>query len=1140
MCVLSGAGKKMSIAKQFAAGMLLLILSTFLVPGAVAQTTFSLEKRIACQTVIENIRWSHRLWPEENSSVKPQRSEILSDQQIRVKVEDSLRMEAALDGIYGIEITEAMLQAELDRMTGSTRAPGRLQELFGALGNDPVTIAECLVRPALVSKQLYNRYAKDDSQHAGLRLQAETALAINDDPVTLEASGGQERLVHLVRVDGNGQRVVTDVCEYVQCIELDSAEFDRETNRLLGASVLKELPTSFVYEKLLNRSDDFLEVQSFIWHKQNFNQWWSLESGEWVVDETQPATAISMALPVVTGGDEELIFSPPVAAFNSPVPVVADSWLPPPPFPEARALNTAVWTGSEMIIWGGQNTNGDTFYSGCWHYDPVSDHWQKVSPVGEPSGRILHTAIWTGTEMIVWGGGGNEGWRLQTGWRYNPGNSSVTATTTTVGAPTGRDSHTAVWSGSEMIIWGGNDGSGNYPQSGGRYNPATDSWSATTITGAPEGRPNHTAVWSGSEMLIWGGSVNSSSTWGSRYNPATDNWIAITTVDAPSLREKHTAVWTGDEMIIYGGRYYLNGTGYVSLNSGGLYDPVADSWTATSIIGAPSARTYNSNIWSGSEMLIWGGINATGSSYLNTGGRYDPVNDTWEPTTPTGAPSARGGQATVWSGSEMIIWGGGSNSGGCYDPATDTWSTMITSIWEPDGKSEGSSIWTGSEVIIYGGTFSNEGATYDPMTNTWEPITAAGAPTEERYRHSAVWTGTKMVIWGGNSSSGYLNNGAQYDPAANSWSAISSIGAPAARDSHTTVWSGSEMIIWGGYDGSSNHLNTGGRYNPVADSWSATTVSGAPVARRDHSAVWGDGEMIVWGGWIGNTEYQDGSRYNPVTDTWVTMTTTGAPSPRHFSTGVWTGSEMIIWGGEYWNGSSFSNLNSGGRYDPAADTWLPTTLTGAPAGRNAHTAVWSGREMIIWGGWSNSGGRYSPDTDSWLTTTTAGAPTLRAWHTAVWSGSEMIIWGGSGGYGVYYPYSSYAIGGIVSGLAVGESIILQNNGGDDLPMTEDGSFTFAETQIDGSNYDITVSVQPVPAERYCGIPQGSGTLVGASVNDIEVNCVTVSLEDVIAALQVLSGMTPSAGELASLTSIAPGGRITLTEVIMVLGTLAVE
>src|SRR5437773_2230054 len=84
------------------------------------------------------------------------------------------------------------------------------------------------------------------------------------------------------------------------------------------------------------------------------------------------------------------------------------------------------------------------------------------------------------------------------------------------------------------------------------------------------------------------------------------------------------------------------------------------------------------------------------------------------------------------------------------------------------------------------------------------------------------------------------------------------------------------------------------------------------------------------------------------------------------------------------------------------DTWTATTLTNAPTPRVDHTAVWTGTEMIVWGGGDNNsqsfntGGRYNPSTDSWTSTSTTNVPAARGSHTAVWTGSEMIIWGGGG------------------------------------------------------------------------------------------------------------------------------------------------
>jgi hypothetical protein len=106
---------------------------------------------------------------------------------------------------------------------------------------------------------------------------------------------------------------------------------------------------------------------------------------------------------------------------------------------------------------------------------------------------------------------------------------------------------------------------------------------------------------------------------------------------------------------------------------------------------------------------------------------------------------------------------------------------------------------------------------------------------------------------------------------------------------------------------------------------------------------------------------------------------------------------MIVWAGD----TGFSSLNSGGRYDPAVNAWTATSTTAAPSARVSHTAVWTGHEMIVWGGMGgglqNTGGRYDPAMDSWTATSATGAPSRRFNHTAVWTGGSMIVWGGFGG-----------------------------------------------------------------------------------------------------------------------------------------------
>jgi hypothetical protein len=91
--------------------------------------------------------------------------------------------------------------------------------------------------------------------------------------------------------------------------------------------------------------------------------------------------------------------------------------------------------------------------------------------------------------------------------------------------------------------------------------------------------------------------------------------------------------------------------------------------------------------------------------------------------------------------------------------------------------------------------------------------------------------------------------------------------------------------------------------------------------------------MIIWGG--NADRYHDlGGRYRPSTDAWGSITAESAPAPRRNHSAVWTGREMIVWGGA----NETANLGDGAAYDPGADQWRP--LAPSPLEpRNLHTAV---------------------------------------------------------------------------------------------------------------------------------------------------------------------------------------------------------
>jgi hypothetical protein len=173
-------------------------------------------------------------------------------------------------------------------------------------------------------------------------------------------------------------------------------------------------------------------------------------------------------------------------------------------------------------------------------------------------------------------------------------------------------------------------------------------------------------------------------------------------------------------------------------------------------------------------MVVWGGVNDPGE-FDETGGQYDPLLDSWSPTSTTGAPEGRIYFTTVWTGEEVVIWGG--------------WGDI---------------------------TIVNNGGRYDPVSDTWQPTSLVGALS--RCCVGSAWTGRKLIVWGGQDANSVENSGALYDPASDSWTLMSTEGAPIARWGHSAIWSGSFFIVWGGRDGiPGSLLQSGSRYSPDSD-----------------------------------------------------------------------------------------------------------------------------------------------------------------------------------------------------------------------------------------------------------------------------------------------------------------------------------
>ena len=329
--------------------------------------------------------------------------------------------------------------------------------------------------------------------------------------------------------------------------------------------------------------------------------------------------------------------------------------------------------------------------------------------------------------------------------------------------------------------------------------------------------------------------------------------------------------------------------------------------------GPLSGRFQPAAVWTGREMLIWGGAGcdrACSGDGIRThadGAAYDPLGDTWR-SLPPSPLAARSGPLAVWSGRELIVWGG-----------------------------------------MSGGTSLADGAAFDPATNRWRSLPASplagrfAAPPGTVAQIPGVWTGTEMVVWGQGagleSDEPELPVGAAYDPAADRWRLLAP--PPVSPRIVEAVWTGREMLVWGGQSGR-RYFDDGAAYDPAADRWRLLPPS--PLAARFTFAVWSGERMLVWGGESSNEAFGDGAAYDPASDSWRPLPPSPLEARRGFAR-VSTGTELIVWGGA--PGSGAGLLATGGAYDPARGRWREI---GTGPARLLPVALWTGREVILWGG----------------------------------------------------------------------------------------------------------------------------------------------------------------------------------------------
>lgn len=117
------------------------------------------------------------------------------------------------------------------------------------------------------------------------------------------------------------------------------------------------------------------------------------------------------------------------------------------------------------------------------------------------------------------------------------------------------------------------------------------------------------------------------------------------------------------------------------------------------------------------------------------------------------------------------------------------------------------------------------------------------------------------------------------------------------------------------------------------------------------------------------------------------------------------------------------------------------------------------------------------------TTITSGSPGIWLYYAA----NQISNWSG----GDVTTAAAYTVGGTVSGLS--GTVVLQDNGGDDLSVGASGGFTFATGLATGAAYSVTVKTSP--AGQTCTVANGSGTVSSANITNVAVTCAANSASE---------------------------------------------
>jgi hypothetical protein len=345
---------------------------------------------------------------------------------------------------------------------------------------------------------------------------------------------------------------------------------------------------------------------------------------------------------------------------------------------------------------------------------------------------------------------------------------------------------------------------------------------------------------------------------------------------------------------------------------------LAGSWRRLPAAPSPAPVALTVSVWTGRKMVIFGRAYPKPPLGIDVAAAYTPATNTWRRLVPLKGPAGnlQGEYHAVWTGKEMLVLGPFDFQ--AYDPATDHWRRPAPPPTAVDGA--GLVVWTGKEMIDWGGGCCGDafsaGWGFSPVTNRWRKLPAS--PLAPSQSPSGVWTGHELIVLvsgtdpDGKPYPASLARMAAYNPVSDSWRRLASL--PVPRFGARVVWDGHEMLVIGGVGAPevgkpAPPAKVGFAYNPTTNRW--RQVAPMPTGRTNFPAVWTGRRLLIWGG----STPPAGLAFDPMANRWSALPQ--APlTGRTSLTAVWTGRAMILWGGAILN-PQYKVFTEGAAFTPA-------------------------------------------------------------------------------------------------------------------------------------------------------------------------------------------------------------------------------